>query len=302
MIDLHQLASSLNYESWTQIKAQVNNLALFPKEPAATIPLAKRVYANKQEITTSTEVEALMKGRRLFYIIAGNRYSASSLTAEFACVACGGSFKVEYNPARYHMDCPLCKRCKKSIVHKCQDYQERYESTMLRNHGVKRPLQSEKSFEKFKASMYHNHGVSFSGQSPLLLAKTRKKLLFGGKSELERIVGQRLVEIYGSSRVNLDQKIQVEPKRWIYPDVVIDGNLVVEIYGDYWHGNPALYQPDDMVSHCYAAKDVWAWDSNRVKLAKSQGYAVFVIWETAWKKTQKAVLEQLDETIRTSFM
>jgi len=300
-LNLQQLASNLNYESWERIKQEVNSLTSFPKDRAGTIPCATKLYAHGQLIAAIGVISEVLKGPRTFYLIGKTEYSATSLSAEFGCVACGNLFKVEYNPARYHMDCFICKKCKKSVVHKCHDYRAKYEASMLKSHGVKYPFQSEKSFEKFKISMQRNHGVNFSGESPMLLAKTRSKLAFGGSSKLEVAVGSLLQTLYGV-RVKLGQKIQVGPKQWIYPDILIDSNVIVEVYGDYWHGNPAIYQSHDIVAHCHTAKDIWSWDGKRVKMAEQHGYTVFVIWELAWKKTQKKVLEKLDETVRTSLM
>lgn len=241
------------------------------------------------------------KGTRTFYVLDGKQYSASSLTAVFTCKSCASPFKVEYNPSRYHLDSLVCKRCKKQVVHKCADYKERYERSMLANHGVKHPFQSEEIFSKFKTSMQANHGVNFSGECPELLAKTRKHTKFNGRSKLEILVGRKLQELYGVERVQVDpsQKIPVSNTRWIYPDILIDNHFIVEVYGDYWHGNPRLYKPTSIVSHCHLAEEVWKWDANRVDLATQAGYSVLIVWEYDWKRSQEKVLAKINEAIRT---
>ena len=44
------------------------------------------------------------------------------------------------------------------------------------------------------------------------------------------------------------------------------GNKIIEFYGDYWHGNPKLYKPDDVVGYKkIKVSKIWERDLNRIK-------------------------------------
>lgn len=68
------------------------------------------------------------------------------------------------------------------------------------------------------------------------------------------------------------------------PDIIVENSkLILEIYGDYWHGNPQIYKKTDLI-YLYEGKtkveDVWERDEARLRHIESFGYKVFVIWES----------------------
>lgn len=62
-------------------------------------------------------------------------------------------------------------------------------------------------------------------------------------------------------------------------------NTVYEFYGDYWHGNPNRYNPEDM---CSATKTTFAElyekTMEKEKLLKEAGYNLVTIWESDFNK------------------
>lgn len=68
------------------------------------------------------------------------------------------------------------------------------------------------------------------------------------------------------------------------------GNKIIEFYGDYWHGNPILYEPDDIVGSKYKhskVKDIWEKDKNRIESIIKNGYDILIIWEDEYKKNKE---------------
>ena len=70
------------------------------------------------------------------------------------------------------------------------------------------------------------------------------------------------------------------------PDYVnFSEKLIVEIYGDYWHGNPTKYEPDDYLytdkdsKKPIFAKDCWEKHNQRESFYNSLGWKVIVFWE-----------------------
>ena len=49
-------------------------------------------------------------------------------------------------------------------------------------------------------------------------------------------------------------------------------NLIIEIYGDYWHANPKIYNSDEKPISFYpekTAKDIWDYDTKRKEILES---------------------------------
>ncbi len=67
-------------------------------------------------------------------------------------------------------------------------------------------------------------------------------------------------------------------------------NRIIEFYGDYWHGNPQKFGPDDTVAIRRTAQDVWIKDQSRIKQLEHAGFRVLVIWENEFKTDPQGVI------------
>lgn len=150
----------------------------------------------------------------------------------------------------------------------------------------------------FNDSMIEKYGVKFSGQNPESLAKTKAKTKFAGCSRLELAVGEALEKCYGTNRVKRDpnQKIKIKEKTYVYPDILLDEKIVVEVFGDYWHANPALYNENKVIAKGKAS-EIWNVDKTRIDNLNALGYKVIIVWEKDWKENKEKVLKEIDEQI-----
>lgn len=74
-----------------------------------------------------------------------------------------------------------------------------------------------------------------------------------------------------------------------------DYNMIVEVDGDYWHANPSLFAPTDLIGKKKTmAQEIWARDAERTNKIQSLGYKVMRIWSSDLKKT---TAQQLVEDI-----
>lgn len=82
--------------------------------------------------------------------------------------------------------------------------------------------------------------------------------------------------------------------RWVTPDIVISKALVIEVYGDYWHANPNIYKPYDIVHHNITAQSIWDADRTRNNIIESvTGYVVYPIWVSELKKNLKHIANNI---------
>ena len=76
---------------------------------------------------------------------------------------------------------------------------------------------------------------------------------------------------------------------------------IIEIYGDYWHCNPKIYD-DNFIHHYFkmTAKERRRLDEERVKYLESLGYKVTIIWESDLKAAiadyKKKYMEEINES------
>ena len=81
-------------------------------------------------------------------------------------------------------------------------------------------------------------------------------------------------------------------------------NLLIEVNGDFWHANPASYGPEDDVAvpgSKKKAKEIWAKDDRKMKMAVKHGYDTIVIWEQELKgKTLNEIKDLILNKMRES--
>ena len=74
-------------------------------------------------------------------------------------------------------------------------------------------------------------------------------------------------------------------------------NKIIEYHGDQYHANPRKYKADEM-SHPYrktigyTAKDIWAKDAYKQKVAEYHGYEVLVIWDSEYKSDKEGTIQK----------
>ena len=62
--------------------------------------------------------------------------------------------------------------------------------------------------------------------------------------------------------------------RKIY-DKISNSNIIIEVNGDFWHGNPLFYKEDDVINHpfqCVIAKNLWIKDEKKKIIAENKSY------------------------------
>lgn len=73
----------------------------------------------------------------------------------------------------------------------------------------------------------------------------------------------------------------------------VDGfnnNIIYEFLGDYWHGNPCLFNPNDFNKHNgKLMKELYNETFNRFNELKSLGYKIIYIWESDYNKGKEPI-------------
>lgn len=85
-------------------------------------------------------------------------------------------------------------------------------------------------------------------------------------------------------------------RRYFYDLFIPELNLLIEFNGDYWHANPDMYKPEDVLNYpsgTTTAADRWKKDEHKKAVAENRKYDIIVIWESELKKLTNDQLIQL---------
>ena len=83
---------------------------------------------------------------------------------------------------------------------------------------------------------------------------------------------------------------------WRWYDFLIEGMLIVEMQGNYYHANPSMYQSDSIIviaKEKRLAKDIWEYDKEKKQLATDSGYKFLDIWEKEFVGMSNEQIAQL---------
>lgn len=109
---------------------------------------------------------------------------------------------------------------------------------------------------------------------------------------------------YNNINIGIEFKVFNEHKKVLYSyDIIVSGtNKLIEVNGDYWHGNPILYKCSDLIlkgtSNEYTVESKWKKDENKHCYIRSQGYDLLVVWEYDWKNYRNKMEEIILDYIK----
>jgi hypothetical protein len=119
-------------------------------------------------------------------------------------------------------------------------------------------------------------------------------------SENDATVSKLEIEIVDAIKSSgLDVEVQkplsfsFDGTKWKLYDICF-GYKIIEVHGRYWHADPRLYNPNDVVIGRLAS-EIWEKDRLKIESAKSQGYDVVVIWEDDYHANPELVIKSAIE-------
>ena len=115
------------------------------------------------------------------------------------------------------------------------------------------------------------------------------KVHYGRKTSIERKTEIKLKEL-GITNFNFSQILN---RKYQY-DFRIGSNILLEVHGDYWHGNPKKYGNGiNLKPLNQQQKNKIAQDEIKKKYAQDHGWKLFVIWEDEINKEDWTVLKEI---------
>lgn len=166
-------------------------------------------------------------------------------------------------------------------IFKTDGFSEYVSNILLNKYGRKRVTNPKKISKK---------RLEFSKSKWLdIHKKTRKTIQQKYGDSCENVWNKYVSEIENKVENVLSQNsIDYQPQIFIsgrsYDFRITNTNYVIEVNGDYWHGNPKYYNENETIHYAgkgmIPVKELWESDMKKINLAEKYGYKVIVLWES----------------------
>lgn len=127
----------------------------------------------------------------------------------------------------------------------------------------------------------------------------------GGYSKISQILFDDIVESYDETdkdnvyywTKNKEYYIRTDKSIFLYDFTDISRKKMIEYNGDQYHGNPKIYEADDLPhpynkSKGFTAKSLWEKDEYKRNVAINEGFDILTIWESDYRKSPQQTLEK----------
>jgi G:T-mismatch repair DNA endonuclease (very short patch repair protein) len=126
-----------------------------------------------------------------------------------------------------------------------------------------------------------------------LNAPGNKEMTANRSKKSMELFAQLNVGHYGNNEKTVRGALKVHRVDFVY------GNKIIEYYGDYWHGNPCVYNKGAMIRK-KKIEDVWAHDAKKVQDLTNNGYSVLIIWEKGYTTNPAETLQKCKDFINVN--
>lgn len=195
---------------------------------------------------------------------------------------------------------------------KSNNRKDKYKKYCLNTYGTEH-IWSKNSSVRIKIEQkLLDEGYSNWFQKPEIKEKSKQTILKKYGKELYKInqrtrgknsyskIHKEVVEELSKLKIDFYIELKLPKENGFYYsyDILIDPNLIVEVNGDYWHGNPEIYKANDIIlkgsSREILVQEKWDYDLEKLNIAKDLGYDILVIWEKDWKLNKELCLERIN--------
>lgn len=168
------------------------------------------------------------------------------------------------------------------------DVKIKRQNTFQERLGVSNPFQS----KEVKKRIYEINIQRYGHPNPACHAERNKKLSSPHKKLSDKLNACGIEHLNEAVIYNTLVFSKYKAPR---VDILV-GNLVVEVFGDYYHANPKKYTGSDLISLFKGkieAKEIWARDAVRINKLHECGLSTLVVWEFDIKNNLDKVIERI---------
>lgn len=101
-------------------------------------------------------------------------------------------------------------------------------------------------------------------------------------------VERKMIKIL--NELNISFKYQFRLKNYSFDFRILDTNILIEVDGDYYHGNPKIYSKLNKIQLKQKQKDI-----KHNEMAKINSYVLLRFWGSDVLKNKEKIIQQLNE-------
>jgi len=250
-----------------------------------------------------------------------NKYNISCENLKDLYKECGSvlSFMDKYpfydNFVHYYKifkECNVSVSVKEASNH--ENTKNKRKETSIKNSGYEHNFsKNSPSRLKWEKELFDNEGITNVFQREDVKRKSIKTIVekYGkelwlhsitkrGKAVISKL-NKKVFEILEEQNIpfEIEYKVLREDKYYYSYDILLANNKVIEVYGDYWHGNPKIYKGDDILlkgsSKEMLVKDKWEYDRLKEEYIKNQEHELLIIWEKDMKENIELIKSKILE-------
>jgi G:T-mismatch repair DNA endonuclease (very short patch repair protein) len=187
-------------------------------------------------------------------------------------------------------------------VSQAKSVKEKKKQINLDRYGVENPFQRIDVKNKIKEVLLEKYGV----ENPIHIPDRKNWASYTRLTKPHKKISNWLTEI-GVDHINdMSGKFKKYSEYLArdycpVPDIFIPSkNIVIEIYGDRWHMNPAIYKNSDVAQFFggeRSAAQIWEFDTHREDHLRSFVKDVIIIWESDIKHNFEQVKNHIREKL-----
>ena len=114
-------------------------------------------------------------------------------------------------------------------------------------------------------------------------------------NNIDITVGMNLIPIFEKENIKMIK---------MRPDYLLNKHII-EFNGDFWHANPSIYKPEEVLERFNKtydiAKDIWERDKHRLSILESLGFKVLVVWESEYAEDPDSVVDKCIKFLSDEF-
>ena len=164
-------------------------------------------------------------------------------------------------------------------VSQAQEIKDKKAKTFLKHYGVDN-IWKTKEYAEFTSKRWK----SYSDEEKYAILTKNKKYNFnnnfGGISKLEL----KMFDILKDLNLDIISQFKFSDYYHKYDFKIKHTKILIEIYGDYWHANPKIYNKNQKIKYpnnvIKLSNDIWENDIHHNTIAESKGYKVIILWES----------------------
>lgn len=182
---------------------------------------------------------------------------------------------------------------------------EKIKNTVLEKYGVDNVSQSKIIRQKVKDTCMNKYGVESVSKVPefinkMKVTKASKNHIYSHTSKISESFFTLLYEkmlpsdhIYFQPKTKEFTIMSEENILYCYDFVDSEKMKCIEFNGDYWHGNPNIYESDWINPHNgLTMKEMKLKDNKKIKAIKNRGYGCLIVWEKEYKDNPEKIFKK----------